>query len=233
MNEDLAWLRSAVAAIDTAAGREAAERARRDGVRLFVGGEMGIGNSTAAAALACALLEAPPEGIAGPGTGLDARGLAHKIAVIARALSLHGGVRRAPEELLRRLGGFEIAALAGAYLASAQCGIAILVDGFISSVAALTAARLCPGAEHWFLYAHRSAEPGHRHVLEALGAEPLLDLGMRLGEASGAALAVPLLRLCCALHNEMASFAEAGVSASGPAEDASPAELPGLHRQTS
>ncbi len=115
-------------------------------------------------------------------------------------------------EALRRLGGFELAALAGAYLACAQRGIPVLVDGFICSVAALCAVRLNPTCRPWLLFAHRSAEPGHRAVLEALGAEPLLDLGLRLGEGSGAAVALPLLRLACELHGGMATFAEAAVS---------------------
>jgi nicotinate-nucleotide--dimethylbenzimidazole phosphoribosyltransferase len=199
-----------VAALD--AGRQAAERARRAGSQLFIGGEMGIANTTAATALACALLGASPERLAGPGTGLDRTGVAHKARVIQRALARHDGRLESPLEALRRLGGFEIAALAGAYLACAQLGLPLLVDGFISSTAALVAARLCPEAGPWFLFAHASAEPGHRTVLEALEARPLLDLGMRLGEGSGAAVAVPLLRMACALHNDMATFAEAGVS---------------------
>lgn len=196
-----------------AAGRHTVERARLHGLQLFVGGEMGIANTTAATALACALLDADPERLAGPGTGLDRAGVAHKTQVIRRALAVHDGHLGSPLEALRRLGGFEIAALAGAYIACAQIGVPALVDGFICSAAALTAARLCPGAEHWFLYAHASAEPGHRGILDALDARPLLDLGMRLGEGSGAAVAVPLLRMACALHNGMATFAEAQVSA--------------------
>lgn len=195
-----------------AAGRHAAERAKLAKVQLFIGGEMGIGNTTAAAALACALLDAAPERLAGPGTGLDAHGVARKTEVIRRALACHREHHGTPLEALRRLGGFEIAALTGAYIACAHIGLPVLVDGFISSTAALAAARLCPGAGHWFLFAHASAEPGHRAVLEALEARPLLDLGMRLGEGSGAAVAVPLLRMACALHNEMATFHEAGVS---------------------
>ena len=193
-------------------GRHAAERARLNGAQLFIGGEMGIGNTTAASALACALLDAPPERLAGPGTGLDAHGVARKTEVIRRALACHSTHHGTPLEALRRLGGFEIAGLTGAYIACAHIGLPVLVDGFISSVAALGATRLCPGAEHWFLFSHASAEPGHRLVLEALGARPLLDLGMRLGEGSGAAVTVPLLRMACALHNEMATFAAAGVS---------------------
>ncbi|MGH8550668.1 MAG: nicotinate-nucleotide--dimethylbenzimidazole phosphoribosyltransferase [Methylococcales bacterium] len=195
-----------------AAGRHAAERARLGCAQLFIGGEMGIANTTAATALACALLEEKPERLAGPGTGLDHSGVAHKVRVIQRALDVHAGHLDSPLESLGRVGGFEIAALTGAYLACAVMGLPVLVDGFITSVAALAAARLCPTAEAWFLFAHVSAEPGHRIVLEALDARPLLDLGMRLGEGSGAAAAVPLLRLACALHNDMATFAEASVS---------------------
>lgn len=195
------------------AGRDAAERARQAGQQLFIGGEMGIGNSTAACAIACVLLDLPPERLAGPGAGLDPAGVRRKTAVIRRAMALHQSRSSDPVELLRRLGGFEIAALVGAYLRCAQQGLPVLVDGYIASVAALTVARLCPPALDWFLFAHTSAEPGHRAVLAAMHAEPLLELGMRLGEGSGAATAVPLLRLACALHNGMATFADAGVSA--------------------
>ena len=199
-------------ALALAAGRDSLARAREAGVELYLGGEMGIGNTTAASALACVLLACPAQELVGPGTGLDGAGMAHKAAVIERALVLHGAPLGEPLELLRRLGGFEIAALVGAYLACAQQGVPALVDGFISSVAALLAVRLNPGCRDWLLFAHRGAEPGHRRVLAALAAEPLLDLGLRLGEGSGAALAVPLLQLACRLHNEMATFAEAAVA---------------------
>jgi nicotinate-nucleotide--dimethylbenzimidazole phosphoribosyltransferase len=194
------------------AGRQRAERAKLADAQLFIGGEMGIGNTTAAAALACALLDVEPDAIAGPGTGLDREGVWRKVEVIQRALTRHPEAAGAPLEALRRLGGFEIAALTGAYMACAHMGLPILVDGFITSVAALVANRLCPGAVQWMLFSHTSAEPGHQRVLQAMSAEPLLDLGMRLGEGSGAASAVPLLRLACSLHNEMATFAEAGVA---------------------
>lgn len=193
-------------------GRHSAERARLAGAQLYIGGEMGIGNTTSAAALACALLDAPAESLVGPGTGLDTAGVRHKTEVIRRALAWHDGNLADPLEALRRLGGFEIAALTGSYLACAQMGLPALVDGFIATVAALTAVRRSPGAGDWFFYSHASAEPGHARLLDALDACPLLDLGMRLGEGSGAAVAVPLLRLACALHNGMATFAEAGVS---------------------
>jgi nicotinate-nucleotide--dimethylbenzimidazole phosphoribosyltransferase len=194
------------------AGRHAAERAKLGDAQIFIGGEMGIGNTTAAAALACAFLDAAPEDLAGPGTGLDGHGVRHKAEVIRRALALHKPHLSSPLEVLRRLGGFEIAALAGSYIACAQMGVPVLVDGFIASSAALAASRLRPGVEEWLLLSHASAEPGHRSILRALDATPLLDLGLRLGEGSGAATAIPLLRMACALHNGMATFAEAGVS---------------------
>jgi len=195
-----------------AAGRHAAERAQLAGTALFIGGEMGIANTSSATALACILLNETPAIMAGPGTGLDSAGLAHKVDVIQHALELHMTDAVTPLEALRRVGGFEIAALAGAYIACAKMGIPVLVDGFISTSAALVATHLCPGVEDWLLYSHVSSEPGHRCMLDALGAEPLLDLGMRLGEGSGAAVAVPMLRMACALHNDMATFSEAQVS---------------------
>ncbi|MBP9713458.1 MAG: nicotinate-nucleotide--dimethylbenzimidazole phosphoribosyltransferase [Sterolibacterium sp.] len=194
------------------AGRAAIARAVQQGTQLFIGGEMGIGNTTAAAALACALLNEAPERLAGPGTGLDRHGVSHKAHVIGRALELHRAAVQSPFEALRHLGGFEIAALSGAYIAAAQAGLPVLIDGFITTAAALTAERLHPGVSAWFFYGHGSAEPGHAHLLAALNARPLLSLGMRLGEASGAAVAAPLLRLACQLHDGMATFAEAAVS---------------------
>jgi nicotinate-nucleotide--dimethylbenzimidazole phosphoribosyltransferase len=194
------------------AGRDSVLRAQAAGAQLFIGGEMGIGNTTAASALACALLDCPVVHLTGPGTGLNAEGVSHKAQVIERALALHAAQRGDALQTLFNLGGFEIAALVGAYLACAQEGVAVLVDGFICTVAALVAVRLNPACREWLLFGHRGAEPGHRHVLETLGAEPLLELGLRLGEGSGAALAVPLLRLACDLHGQMATFAEAAVA---------------------
>ncbi|WP_065260436.1 nicotinate-nucleotide--dimethylbenzimidazole phosphoribosyltransferase [Pseudomonas bananamidigenes] len=194
------------------AGRDSVLRAKAAGAQLFIGGEMGIGNTTAASALACALLDCPVAHLTGPGTGLNAEGVSHKAQVIERALALHASQREDVLQTLCNLGGFEIAALVGAYLACAQEGVAVLVDGFICTVAALVAVRLNPACREWLLFGHRGAEPGHRHVLETLGAEPLLELGLRLGEGSGAALAVPLLRLACDLHGQMATFAEAAVA---------------------
>jgi nicotinate-nucleotide--dimethylbenzimidazole phosphoribosyltransferase len=195
-----------------AAGRDSAQRAAAAAAQLFIGGEMGIGNTTCASALAAVLLPRSPLLLVGPGTGLDADGLQRKLQVIQSALALHGAHCHESLEALRRLGGFEVAALAGAYLGCAQAGVPALVDGFICSVAALCATRLNPDCRAWLIFAHRSAEPGHLAVLDDMGAEPLLDLGLRLGEGSGAALAVPLLQQACALHDGMATFAEAAVS---------------------
>jgi len=178
---------------------------------LFIGGEMGIGNTTTATALACALLRESPDALVGAGTGLDEAGIARKCDVVKRALARHADADEACEQL-RRLGGFEIAALTGAYIAAAQSRLPVLVDGFITTVAALAAVRMNESVREWLCFSHRSHERGHARVLDALHAQPLLDLRMRLGEASGAAVAVPLLRMACALHREMATFEQAGVS---------------------
>ncbi|MEJ1356053.1 MAG: nicotinate-nucleotide--dimethylbenzimidazole phosphoribosyltransferase [Candidatus Sedimenticola sp. (ex Thyasira tokunagai)] len=194
------------------AGRAAVQRAVESGLQLFIGGDMGIANTTAAAAVSCSLLNRKPVDLAGPGTGLDSAGVAHKAQVLTEALARYQGLDQPPLEVLRCVGGFEIAALAGAYIHCAQRGIPALVDGYITTAAALIAIRSQPAVRDWLLFSHRSAEPGHQAMLEALEADPLLDLGMRLGEGSGAATAVPLLRLACSLHNKMATFADAGVS---------------------
>jgi nicotinate-nucleotide--dimethylbenzimidazole phosphoribosyltransferase len=141
---------------------------------------------------------------------LNDAGVAHKVQIIEAALARYG--RPEPLEALRCFGGFEIAALSGAYLRCGQLALPVLIDGFITTVAVLVALRLRPELAGWLFYSHRSAEPGHRLLLQALGAEPLLDLEMRLGEGSGAAVALPLLRAAVALHARMATFAEAGVS---------------------
>ncbi len=191
-------------------GDEAAERAARSGCQLFIGGEMGIGNTTSAAAIACALLNKNPMQLAGPGSGLDAAGVRHKAEVIIQALQRHDDDEH-PMAVLKSFGGFEIAALAGAIAGCAARGLPVLIDGFIVTVAALIAVSEQPDIRPWLLFSHRSAEPGHQAVLDALNATPLVDMDMRLGEGSGAAVAVPLIRAACALHNEMASFDTAGV----------------------
>ncbi len=194
------------------AGCDSVQRALEDGSQIYIGGEMGIANTTSAAALGCALLQQPARELVGPGTGLDNSGIRHKAAVIDAAIARHNIDPADVQQVLDCFGGFEIAALSGAFMHAAQRGLPVLVDGFICSVAALIAERLLPGSKQWFIYSHRSAEPGHRAILDALHAEPLLDLGMRLGEGSGAAVALSLLRHACALHNGMATFEEAAVS---------------------
>jgi nicotinate-nucleotide--dimethylbenzimidazole phosphoribosyltransferase len=206
-------LTSAEVTFALAAGRRAIARQVERAPQLVILGEMGIGNTTAAAAIASALLPCAPSEIVGVGTGLDDSGRERKARVIADALVLHG-LKGAPpvEAVLAAVGGLEIIAMAGAIIAAAQAGIPVLVDGFIVSVAALAAGQLTPSCRPWLMFAHRSAERGHGMLLDALGARPLIDLDLRLGEASGAATALPILRLACALHNGMATFAEAAVS---------------------
>lgn len=195
-----------------AAGRAAVQRALAAGADCFIGGEMGIGNTTSASALACVWLKALPDELSGPGTGLDQAGVSRKAFLISVALQKHAVRLDSPLAVLATLGGCEIAALAGAYIAAAQAGLPVIVDGFISSVAALAACELNPGVKDWLLFGHQSAEPAHASVLAALGGQPLVRLNLRLGEGSGAATAFPLLQLACALHGQMATFAEAGVS---------------------
>jgi nicotinate-nucleotide--dimethylbenzimidazole phosphoribosyltransferase len=193
-------------------GRRAVERAAASAPDIFIFGEMGIGNTTSASAVAAALLGMPAEAMTGRGTGLDAAGRARKAQLIDAALAHHRITSgAAPYKILCAVGGLEIAAIAGAIIAAAQRRIPILVDGFIVSVAALAATRLNPSCRPFLVFAHRSAEQGHRLVLDGLDALPLLDLDLRLGEGSGAALALPILRLACALHQDMATFAEAAV----------------------
>ena len=179
---------------------------------LFIGGEMGIGNTTSASAIYAALLSLSPQIVVGPGTGVDSEGMLRKQEVIERALMLHGQYLGSPYDVLRCMGGFEIAGLTGAYIACAQMGIPAMVDGFICTAAALMATRLNPGVRDWLLFSHQSAEPAHEVALKELNAAPLIDLGMRLGEGSGAAVAAPLIQSALNLHNQMATFEQAGVS---------------------
>jgi len=199
------------------AGRRAVARVVAQGADIVLFGDMGIGNTTSAAAVAAALLARSPGELVGAGTGLDVAGVARKSEVLARAFGRHGLPRRdaSPVDVLAAVGGLEIAALAGATIAAAQARIPVLVDGFIVTSAVLAAVRLNPSCWPWLLFSHRSAEKGHRIVLDALAADPILDLGLRLGEGSGAAVALAVVRLACSLHNGMATFEEAAVS--GPA----------------
>lgn len=198
------------------AGRRAVERVREHGADLLILGEMGIGNTTSAAAIAAALLCKNAAELVGAGTGLDSEGIRRKADVITKALDAHRLNTSTPSaaNVLAKVGGLEIAALAGAIVAAAQSRLPVLVDGFIVTAAALAATRLNPSCQDWLIYSHRSSEQGHRIILDALGAEPILDLKMRLGEGSGAAVAASVVRSACALHGEMATFAEAQVSGS-------------------
>jgi len=185
-----------------------------DKADLFIGGDMGIGNTSSASAIYSVLLEQSPELTVGPGTGVDKDGLARKRKAIYQALNLHGEQLQTPLNILQRIGGLEIAGLVGAYIASAQAGVPILVDGFITTAAALLACRINPSVRAWMMFSHKSAEPAHTLALDSLEARPLLDLQMRLGEGSGAAVAASLIISALALHNNMATFASAGVSES-------------------
>lgn len=182
------------------------------GLDLLVIGEMGIGNSTAAAVLCARSFGGGGIDWVGPGTGVGHDGIARKIAVVDQALAAHRDAPRTPFETLRRLGGREIAAMAGAVVAARRMSVPVILDGFISCAALAPLAVSVPAIAEHCLAGHRSAEPGHIRLLNQLGLDPILDLGMRLGEGSGAAVAVAVIRSALAAHAEMATFAEAGVS---------------------
>jgi nicotinate-nucleotide--dimethylbenzimidazole phosphoribosyltransferase len=196
-------------------GIDLAEELVQEGATLLALGDMGIGNTTAAAAVAAALVGCGPAAVCGPGTGLDEAGVAHKTAVVTGMLERHRPDPADPLAVLATVGGFELGVLAGLAVGGAASRAVVLLDGFIVGAAALLAARLAPAAPSFFVAAHRSPEPGHRLVLDALGLEPLLDLGLRLGEGTGAALALPLVSAARALLAEMATFDEAGVTDAG------------------
>ena len=194
-------------------GIEAAREAAAEGFALIGTGEMGIGNSTAAAALTAAYTGTAAADVAGPGTGLDEAGVAHKVTVIERALDVNATRGLDPLGVLSAVGGLEIAALAGVVIGGAAEGVCVVADGFISGAATLAALALCPTAADYVLASHRSAEPGHGVLLGHLGMRPVLDLDMRLGEGTGAALAMGVVDAACEMLSGMATFTEAGVSA--------------------
>ena len=183
------------------------------GVDVVGLGEMGIGNTTSASAITAALLDVPPEWVCGRGTGVDDAGLARKVDAVRRGLAANPA--REPLSVLAGLGGFEIAVLAGVVLGCARNRAVALLDGFITTAAALVAVRLEPGVGDVLIASHLSPEPGHALLLDALQLRPLLDLELRLGEGSGAALALPLLRSAVAILAEMATFEDAGVTDAG------------------
>jgi nicotinate-nucleotide--dimethylbenzimidazole phosphoribosyltransferase len=215
MTEEPAMTRSeALAAID--AGRSVATELIASGVDVLAVGEMGIGNTTAASALAAVLTGRAPIEMTGRGTGLDDPAVRHKVAVIEHALDRRRPDPSDPVGVLAAVGGLEIGALVGAILAAAESRVPVVLDGFITGSAALVAATIAPGIAARVIASHVSAEPGHRIVLAQLGLRPLLDLEMRLGEGSGAALALPVIRAAAALLAEMATFDGAGIS--GPSD---------------
>jgi len=195
-------------------GVELGERAAAAGCTLLAVGEMGIGNTTAASAITCALLGCSAALATGRGTGLDPAAYAHKVAVIEAILAKHfaADCSREPIDIVRCVGGLEIAAMAGMMLAAARSHIAIVVDGFISTAAAVIAAGLEPAVRGYLIAGHRSEEPGHKLLLDHLGLAPVLKLEMRLGEGSGAVLAMPVIESAVALYSQMMTFASAGVS---------------------
>ena len=182
------------------------------GANLIAGGDMGIGNTTPSAAITAAITGADVATVTGRGTGVDDAGLEGKIATIRRALEVNQPDGEDGLDVLTKVGGFEIGVLAGVMLGAAARNCAVVVDGFISGAAALIAWRLCPNIAHRYIAAHRSVEPGHNVGLEAMGLTPLLDMDMRLGEGTGAALAMPIIEAAAKTLAEMATFAEAGVS---------------------
>lgn len=193
-------------------GAAAVERIAAGGCNVLGFGEMGIGNTAAASLLTHCLTGKPLAEVVGRGTGLDDAGVARKRTLLEQALTLYAGPRDDALAVLARFGGFEIAMLAGAMLEAARRRMTLLIDGFIVTSALLVAHRLAPAILDYCVFAHRSGEAGHRHQHQYLGVEPLLDLGLRLGEGTGAALAYPLLQAACAFMNEMASFASAQVA---------------------
>jgi nicotinate-nucleotide--dimethylbenzimidazole phosphoribosyltransferase len=205
---DLATCR---AALDI--GAQLAQQFGGYGARALVTGEMGIGNTTAAAALVAGLTRRPAVEVTGRGTGVDDAGLARKTAVVERAMARHvRSIAAGPLETLAALGGYEIAALAGFIVGGAAAGVPVLVDGLVANAALLAAERLVPGVAAHCIAGHRSVEPGASVVLEELGLAPVLDLDLRLGEGSGACLALPVVEAAARLLAEMATFDSAGVT---------------------
>jgi nicotinate-nucleotide--dimethylbenzimidazole phosphoribosyltransferase len=194
------------------AGIRLAQAANQLGYRLLGIGEMGIGNTTSASAVIAAMTRRAPAEVTGAGTGISEEQRQHKAAVIERALELHRPDPNDPINVLRTVGGFEIGGMAGFLLAAAAAHIPVCIDGLIATAAALLAARLAPNMNDYLFFGHRSAEPGHGVALEQLGGRPLLDLDMRLGEGTGAALAIGIVESALRLYSQMATFSSAGVS---------------------
>lgn len=188
------------------------------GVRLLATGEMGIGNTTTSSAVASVLLGREPAEMTGRGAGLSNEGLVRKISAIERALRINRPDPADALDVMAKVGGFDIAGLCGIFVGGALYGVPVLMDGFISAVAALCAVRLCPGADKAILASHVSAEPAGRLVLDALGRAPLITAQMRLGEGTGAVAAIPLLDMACAVYAQSYTFEEGGIEAYTPQE---------------
>ena len=193
-------------------GVEMARTAREQGVSIVATGDMGIGNTTPSSALFAALLPAAPRDVTGRGTGLHDEGLDHKVRVIERALERASGELNDPVSALAALGGLEIAGICGLCLGGAAHRMAVMVDGFISSAGALIAMRINPAVADYLVFSHCSVEKGHRVFFEREGLRPLLDLDMRLGEGTGAAVAMQILEDGVRIYNEMSTFAEVGIT---------------------
>ena len=194
------------------AGIEIVQAEISRGLDIVGTGEMGIGNTTASSAICSVMTGQAVEAVTGRGTGLDDKGLQHKIAVLTRAIQTNRPDRAQPLEVLAKVGGLEIGGLAGVILGAAASRVPIMIDGFISGAAALIAAGLCPQCKNYMIPGHVSVEPGHVITLEHLGLKPLLSLDMRLGEGTGGALGMVVAEAACRILSEMATFAEAGVS---------------------
>jgi nicotinate-nucleotide--dimethylbenzimidazole phosphoribosyltransferase len=193
-------------------GAEVVEAELEDGLDILAVGEMGIGNTTASTAIASALIGCPPSKIAGRGTGINNEGLTRKIAAVKRGLALNQPNPDDAVDVLAKVGGFEIGGMVGAMLAAAAHGRPVMVDGFIATAAAMLSIRLSPAVKPYLVAGHLSNERGHKKMLDWLELDPLLDLKMRLGEGTGAALAFSLAEAACKVLNEMATFSEAGLS---------------------
>lgn len=192
-------------------GKRSVERAVADGADIYVAGEMGIGNTCSASALACLLLGESAERLTGRGTGIDDDTLHKKTDVVAQAVARYQKLND-PLAYLRSVGGFEMVAMVGAYIRAGQLGLPVVVDGFIASVSAQVAVRINPSVADWLFFGHLSQEQAHHKILSELNAEPILDLGLRLGEGSGAVASLTIMKLSCVVHDKMATFESTGVA---------------------
>lgn len=193
-------------------GADMVDALQEKGCDCFMAGEMGIGNTSAASCLSALLLNKDVQDLVGPGTGVHGDALNHKAQVLAASVARARPLVQTPLNALEQCGGLELGAMAGAFIRAAQLGIPVLIDGFIATASALLAIKLNAGVRDWLLFGHRSAEPGHSALLSELNAQPLVQLGMRLGEGSGAAVAYGIVQQALTLHNQMATFAEAAIN---------------------